>query len=125
MAGKKKPTALLVPDAFKKNPDRARDNEPVTPPLGDAPFHFNKKQRMIWDEIKGLAADGVLQQSDSLAIEDMCYLIEEKRDCPKAFQSAKYTILIKLYSKFGLTASDRASLEVPKKEKKKSTYKDM
>jgi len=125
MAGRKKPTALLVPNAFKKNPDRARNNEPQTPPLGDAPFHFSKKQRMIWDEIKSTAADGVLQQSDSFAIEDMVYLIEEKRDCPKAFQSAKYTILVKLYAKFGLTASDRASLEVPKKENKKTTYKDM
>ncbi|KAA3639438.1 MAG: hypothetical protein DWP95_10355 [Proteobacteria bacterium] len=123
---KKKPTAILeLNNAFKKNPDRARPNEPKTELLGKPPTYFKAKQKKIWNEIKSNCAEGVLQQSDALAVEALVHLLEEFRDCPRVFQASKMTQMQGILKQLGMTPCARASVVVPKKEDKKSKFKDM
>lgn len=126
MARPRKPTAILeLNGAFKKDPKRARPDEPETEKLGPPPKYFKAAQKKIWNEIKSSCADGVLQKSDSFTVESLVHLIEEFRDCPRVFQSAKMAQMQGILKQLGMTPSARASVSAPKKEKKKSTYKDM
>lgn len=126
MSRPKTPTAILqLNGAFKKNPDRKREGEPKAEAIGPPPKYFKVKQKNIWKEVVSKCAEGVLQASDEMALEVMCLLIEEFRYSPISFQSAKMAQLQQLMKGFGMTPSSRASISVPKKETKKSTYKDM
>ena len=121
MARPRTPTKILeLKGAFKKNPQRERNNEPEpTKTLGNYPANFkSKKLKAIWDELADNFALGNLGNSDRLALETLCILVDGFRSDPKEFSSAKLGRMTALISLFGGTPSDRAKLNVPKTPKK-------
>lgn len=82
MARHKQPRELAeAKGATEKDPQRYR-GEPPRPkdPLGKPPSYFNNEQRAAWREIKAKAHEGVMFETDSLAVELAAVLIAEMRE---------------------------------------------
>ena len=77
----------------------------------------------LWDEIKGYLAPGVLKQSDCPAFETLVRLVAIERGMHKIsgfriqLTDPERGQMIKLFSLFGMTPSDRSKVKVdaPKK----------
>jgi len=82
-------------------------NEPKsTEPVGDAPPAFNKTKKAIWTEIVSLVPSGVLQRSDRIVVELICYLLHELRT-GKATVASIAQLRMALAS-LGMTPADRS-----------------
>ena len=63
MGRKRKPTAVLeMSGAFKKNPDRRRNEPESTGPLGSPPESFSKPEVEAWRVLVERAPTGVLRK---------------------------------------------------------------
>jgi phage terminase small subunit len=120
MSRPKTPTRILESKgSFKKDPQRARPNEPeVTTPIGNAPDYMTPEQIAAWRELVSAAPPLVLTGSDRVTLEMACCLLAEFRADPGEFLAAKLTRLQSLLAQFGMSPSARASMGVskPKKE---------
>ena len=67
-----------------------------------------------WFEISSKAIDGVLTFADTLMLEVASNLLAEYRSSPVEFQIGKYTHLIGVLARFGMSPSDRTKLGVEK-----------
>ena len=117
MAAPRKPTALLEQTgAFKKNPDRRRDEEPQPAQAINyqPPAHLDEKEQAMWHEIVSITPPGVLGNSDSLVVEELAILYtrfrKDKSEMPPALISRMDIVIGRL----GLSPSDRAKLTVEK-----------
>lgn len=121
MAGRPRtPSNVLdLRGAFKKNPQRKRDEEPeAVGELGDPPEHMEAGPRLMWHELKEAIPQGVATASDRFAFEVLCTLAGAYRESPLTFSADKLMRMEKLWGCFGLDPSSRAKLSVPKKGKK-------
>jgi hypothetical protein len=114
MPAQRKPTTLHeISGAFRKNPDRgrARKNEPVPKAgIGPAPRHMSEQERACWDEIVGIVPNGVLYDSDRLAVEITAKLLAKyRRD---EHSTPELTALRASLSALGLTPADRSKITV-------------
>lgn len=131
MAGRHKtPTSILdARGAFKKHPERKRDNEPPREgTIGYAPKWFSPGQRELWNEIKGLIHTKILGKSDRIAYEILVTLMYRYRHAPGTddepvapLNGSEFSRLVTILGKFGMTPSDRAGLIV-EKEKPKNPF---
>lgn len=117
MARPKTPTNILdARGAFKKNPKRARPNEPEVKGKIDAapPQHLDAHARMCWQEIKDTVPAGVLTASDTLIVEVVAVLLSEFRVARSTMSDGRLTRMTTLMGRLGLDPSGRASLVVEK-----------
>ena len=117
-----------VAGAFKHDPQRRPENEPVpTGDIGLPPEHFGEAQQLIWFEIIGLVPDGVLTNMDRIALEGACATLECIREISRGaivigdkgvairFSSAMHQTLISYLSRMGMTPADRSRVNVGSK----------
>lgn len=117
---------LEASGAFKKHPERRRDNEPNTGRgVGPPPEYLNETEKKIWDDTVADCAGGVFQSSDRAMLEIYCVLLAEVR--PGEFVGGKWQrkkhwdyvpqgkiqLCLQLASKFGMTSADRGKVAVP------------
>ena len=99
--------------ADRKDPARFKDRK-ASPksslPLGDAPSHFDAKQKAAWFEFSAYAIPGTLTGADRISLEGASVLLAEFRACPADFPAAKYGRLFQFLSAFGMTPVDRQKL---------------
>ena len=113
MARPRTPTAILdAKGSFIKHPERKRDGaealeesadldsprESLAPPLKE-----------VWFEIKSYLLPGVLKLSDAPAFESLVRLIYADRN--SWLQTAERAQMITLFSRFGMTPSDRSKVD--------------
>jgi len=111
MARPRTPTNVLdARGAFKKNPQRRRQDAEPSGQLGDAPGHLQGAALQAWEEIKRSAPRDVLTDSDRLALEVAAQLLAQFRTDPVEFPAAKLVRLEALLGKFGMTPADRAKV---------------
>jgi hypothetical protein len=102
--------------AFKKNPNRARPDEPSSEgEVGAPPDCFTADQRAAWGDFTRTCHVGVLGGADRIALEIAAVLLADFRVNPE-FPAAKLARLDSLLGRFGMTPSDRSKVKVPKKE---------
>ena len=104
--------------AFKKNPDRKREAEPIVKePLNNTPPpHLNEMEAECWHEIIGLAPAGVLTAADKMSVEMIAILMTEFRLNKAETTAAIINRLAQELTKLGLNPSGRAGLVVDKKK---------
>lgn len=133
MGRPRKPTAQLeLVGAFKKNPQRARESEPVCgEEVGEAPDRLSKTQQEAWDYIVHSCVPGVLTKMDRVYLE-LCSIAlayvwgwnaaRQGRESEfEAKDIALNSVSLKdvgaMLGKLGMTPSERSKVVVPKKEK--------
>lgn len=111
------PTNVLdARGAFKKNPNRARTDEPsAETQLGDAPDFFTLDQVVAWNDIVSTSHAGVFCQADRSAVEIAAVLYAMFRQDPAGMPAAKLARLDSLIARFGGTPADRSKVTVQKK----------
>lgn len=119
MARPKKASNILdLKGAFKKNPNRARPDEPI--PEGEfskePPKHFDAHEIMMWRELVDQAPAGVLTSADPFAFEVFVVLAVEFRERGAGMPAANMTRMCTLMGKFGFDPSGRAGLITTKKK---------
>jgi hypothetical protein len=150
MSRPRKPTAALaLAGAFKKNPNRARPDEPKDArALGDPPGRLPVEVVAYWDEIVAMVPAGVLTYWDRWAVELAARLMEKatretspavllelvreaELDVDEAknlvkqngITAAELSTLRSLLASLGMTPADRTKLSVPT-EKPKNAFAD-
>jgi len=115
MSRPRKPTAVLdATGAFRKNPNRRRDGEPiVTDPIGPAPDDPGKTFKQAWDDIVGNAPLGVLTCADRIYVEIAARLLVEMREDFAGMMTSRLALLTTMLGKMGMNPSDRAKLSIP------------
>ena len=118
----RKPTKILeLKGAFKKDPSRRREAEPLpTEPVGDCPSHLSEQHKVIWSELVFNCVPGVLTIQDRHSLELVVMGIHDVRHgvevdgVIKHVGGAERDRVFKQLGRFGLTPVDRASVQVPK-----------
>jgi len=125
MARPRKPTNVLeLTGAFKKNPDRAREDAQTVGALSAPPTHLNGGALHAWNEIAGCAPLDVLTDSDRLALEIAAQLLFQFRTDPVEFPATKLVRLEALLGKFGMTPADRAKVAGGSKKPKGNEFEE-
>jgi phage terminase small subunit len=103
--------------ATRKHPERYRKTPPaVEQPLGTAPAHMSDEAQKCWFELESLAPTGVLKGADRVALETLANLLAEYRKNPPEFAAGKYTHMIGMLARLGMTPADRQKLGTEKPE---------
>ena len=101
--------------ATRKHPERYRKQPPVVEqPIGTAPPHLTDEAKACWFELESLAPTGVLRGADRVALETLSNLLAEYRKNPPEFAVGKYTHLIGMLARLGMTPADRQKLGTEK-----------
>jgi len=118
MGRPRKPTPVLeLTGAFKKDPQRRRDAEPVCEgPLGDPPLTWDNDEelRSIWKEIVSITPAGVLTRADRLIVEMICITMKRVRSGHALLGEMR--LLMTGLGKLGLTPADRSKVSIAKEE---------
>ncbi|KMQ75292.1 terminase [Marinobacter subterrani] len=118
MARPRTPTNVLeMKGAFKKDPQRARQDPEVSGKLKAPPEHLTEVQKAIWKDIVKAAPKGVITESDRFSLEICCILLAQFRLEPLEFPAAKLVRLEALLGKMGMTPADRAKVAGPAQKK--------
>jgi hypothetical protein len=118
MARPRKASKVLeLKGAFLKDPQRARHDEPEpTVKLPEVPpAHLAHDAKQCWLELKRIAPDGVLFESDGPSIELCANLLAEYRLDPVAFPSNRLGHLRAAINALGMNPGERSKIIVPKK----------
>lgn len=107
-------TALLK-GADKKHPERYR-GEPVKveAPLGEPFEDMTGQGKLWWFELSANTLPGVMTSADRLLFRVLCELVAEYVAAPTDFAVGKYTHLIGLAARFGLSPADRQKFTADK-----------
>lgn len=110
------PTNVLkLRGGLKNRPSRAklRENEPENVnPVGKAPNHLSKTEKLAFNEIVKLAINGVLGEADRLSIELAACLLVKCRD--RSASSTEQHQFFRYLSVFGMTPADRSKIRINK-----------
>lgn len=111
--------------AFRKHPERKRDDAETTGPLSAAPTHLSAAAHKAWTEIVESAPLNVITESDRISLEIAANLLAQFRDNTVDFPAAKLMRLEALLGKFGMTPSDRAKVGGKKDAPKGNPFADL
>lgn len=126
MARPRTPTNVLdARGAFRKDPQRKREDPETVGDLGKPPAHLTAEAADCWKEIAKLAPRGVLTGSDRLSVEVASNLMSQFRLNPVEFPAAKLVRLEALLGKFGMTPADRAKVGGKKDAPKGNPFDDL
>lgn len=116
MARHPEPTNIAVlKGADQKNPQRYRERKKAPTSavgIGRVPEWLTGGAVVVWAEVEPLMAEGVLTVADRIAWASLCELEAERREKPREFSGAKYSTLVSLLARFGMTPADRAKVQV-------------
>ena len=114
--GTRTPTKVLeARGAFRKHPERKREDEPkVATPLGAVPERLNELQAQAWPEIAEPAPTGVLTSADRLDVEVAAKLLAESWSDWEGMSNVDRKMLHTMLGKYGCNPSDRARLSIKK-----------
>lgn len=113
MARPRKPTNVLeLSGAFRKNPQRRREDPAVELGLGPAPDYFDAGERAVWAEIEESAPEGVLARSDRLCVEMLVPLVLQLRR-REAMKAAERQFMLSTLTRLGCTPADRSRVAQP------------
>lgn len=116
MARPRTPTNVLdARGAFKKNPNRRREDPDVDAEIGEPPAFFDEAHACVWQELVAAAPNGVLKGSDRVALEMACRLTVAMRTNAE-FPISGMLRLEALLGKFGMTPADRSKVSGTKKK---------
>lgn len=115
MARPRTPTKILeARGAFKKDPQRKRNEPVVTTPLGSPPDWFDRNQADAWGELVSRVPPGIATSADWPVMCQCAVMFAKFVSSPTEFTAAEHGRLSALLGKFGFSPSDRASLGVEK-----------
>lgn len=120
MPNPRKPMALRERDGTAHR-NKQRNNENAPEPvrgIGKPSESLNPAQMLIWDELVGIMYRGVLGEADRSAFELLVRLVHEMRTDFENMNTAKIGQLNSLFSKFGMTPSDRSRISIPANKNK-------
>jgi phage terminase small subunit len=101
--------------ADRKNPQRYRNEPPKADfDLGQPPAHLSPEAVAVWHELAVYAPRGVLQGPDRAMLELAANLFAEYRKDPAEFAVGKYTHLIGILARLGMSPADRQKLGAAK-----------
>lgn len=106
--------------ADRKDPGRFTDRKAAPKSevaLGNPPGHLDAGQRAAWFEFATYAIPGTMTGADRLALEAASVLLAEFRANAAQFTAAKYGMLFRYLSSFGMTPVDRQRLGAVKPAK--------
>jgi hypothetical protein len=117
MGRPRKPTHVLtLQGAFKKDPQRARPNEPKpAAQLGEPPKYFSDELVEIWHELDEMTVPGVLTVSDRWTVEvasQLMYQFRQSRtkESGQTMTGTELSQLNSCLSRMGLTPADRSKV---------------
>ena len=125
MGNPRKPMAIRERQGTAKDhPSRQSANPPeITKGIGPSPKHFNKQQNECWDYLVSVMFVGVLAESDRPTFEVMAVLFARFRYPDYSDESVNPPLAVgelarldSLFSRYGMTPSDRTKIVVPKQE---------
>ncbi len=126
MARPRKPTNVLeLTGAFKKDPQRRRQDAESAGELTAPPPHINGAVLHAWNEIAQYAPRDVLTDSDRISLEIAANLLAQFRADPTEFPGAKLVRLEALLGKFGMTPADRSKVGGKKEAPKGNPFADL
>jgi len=126
MARPRKPTNVLeASGAFRKDPQRRRQDAETVGPLTKAPAHLGGGVLHAWNEISRFAPRDVLSDSDRIALEVAATLLAQFREDPAEFPATKLVRLEALLGKFGMTPADRAKVGGKKEKPKGNPFESL
>jgi len=126
MARPRTPTNVLdARGAFKKDPQRKRQDAETAGELTDPPLHLTGAELDAWHEIVRCAPRDVITDSDRLSLEMMASLLTEFRLLKSEFTAAKLVRLEALLGKFGMTPADRAKVGGKPEKPKGNPFADL
>lgn len=126
MARPRTPTNVLdARGAFRKHPERKRQEPDTSGPLGRPPAHVKGEVLKAWKEIVKSAPLEVLTGSDRLALELAANLLAQFRLNPVEFPAARLVRLEALLGKFGMTPADRSKVGGKKEAPKGNPFADI
>lgn len=126
MARPRTPTNVLdARGAFRKHPERKREDAKSAGPLSAAPRHLTPDVLKAWKELAKFAPLEVLTDSDRLALEIAANLLAQFRTDPVEFPATKLVRLEALLGKFGMTPADRAKVGGKKEAPKGNPFADL
>lgn len=109
---------LKMQGAFKKDPQREREDAPLAGPIGDAPGHMCEEAKRVWDEMVRNAPIGVLGASDRVLLEVTCNMIVDQRREGVEYPPTKVNTLKQLLGQLGFTPATRSTVGGSRPEKK-------
>jgi len=114
MARPRKPSNILeMKGAFRKDPQRRREDPKTEVGLGDAPDYFDDQEEKIWHEIGNSAPEGVLSKSDRICVEMLVPLIVRLRN-RELLKAAERSFMLSTLTRMGCTPADRSRVAEPK-----------
>lgn len=118
MGRHKQPLELaLLKGAARNHPGRYRAQVPKSDyALGDAPGYMSEAAKSAWSELAAYSLPGVLAGSDRFVVEIASTLLAEFRRDPVEFQVGKYSHLVGILARLGLSPSDRQRFEITEPE---------
>ena len=116
MARHKQPLELAeLKGAIKGNPQRYNgEAAKASTPLGNPPERMSEEGKACWFELSTYSLDGVMTGAHRHTLEMMSNLLAEYLDDPREFAIGKYTHLIGLFARFGLTPADQQKFTTDK-----------
>ena len=100
--------------SYKANPQRRRPPAPEPEPgVGAPPETLSQSAQLVWHELVGISAPGVLTKSDRPTLELTALLLDEFRQSEEPFITSRLGRLESLLSRLGLSPTDRARVAVP------------
>lgn len=110
--------------ATKQNPQRY--NKKTTPKnavgLGPPPGHMTAAAQKVWLELQTYALPGVITASERFMFEIASNLLDEYRSAPTTFPATKYTHLVGVLARLGLSPADRQKIQLPKNPKEDDPF---
>lgn len=107
-------TVLEARDAFRKHPERSREDIAGVGEIGSPPAYLTPLQAQVWEEIVFVAPPGVFTATDRLSLEAICRLAAFMRETGSTAQAAE---LRQWLGQYGFTAAARAKISAPAKPK--------
>ncbi|WP_303288237.1 hypothetical protein [Marinobacter sp. SS8-8] len=120
----RKPAKIQEISAWKKNPQRRREEFEPVDDVGKAP-QWLAVEYEIWEELVAMLPPGILGSSDRVALEALCKLIFKMRHDFDNMSAAQLGRLENLLGKFGLTPADRSRVMVRGSEKPRNPFDGM
>lgn len=113
---------LELNGAFKKNPDRRREDPVSRGPLGDPPLHLSGDQKKIWQEFLDTYPEDSLNSENRVWVEIACVLADKFRKAGKdgrpPMAASEITALQRALHEMGGSPTSRAKLGKPVKKSK-------
>ena len=121
------PSAVLEQrGAYTAHPERRRKHEPKPQVgIGVCPFGKDDPRLLVWEELEGLFATGVLTLTDRPAFENLVTIFTQFRQAPSEFSPTMHGRLHAALTQFGMTPASRARIVVANPgDEKDDPYKE-